>query len=142
MKGGIMKIPFNHRFKTLDGKDIPEGPDEVEKDKDGKEVIKKKSPPFTLKTACVNVLLNPGVDEIICPQCRHQIKKPEELTGEEKAKRFMLATKIYGGDGSDGLVDIGTKDIELLKDLIAKNYPPLTVGQAWLVLDPHGAEDK
>lgn len=133
-----MKIPFNHRFKTLDGKDIPERPEE---EVDGKKV-KKEIPPFTLKTACVNVLLNPGVDEIVCPQCRHQIKKPEELTGEEKAGRFILATKIYNGDGSDGLVDIGTKDIELLKNLIAKNYPPLTVGQAWSVLDPHGAEDK
>lgn len=133
-----MKIDFNYKFKTLDGKVIPERPDEVEKDKDGKEVIKKKHPPFTLKTACVNVLLNTELDQIICPQCRTQIKSPKELSGEEKANRFMLATKIYNGNG---LVDIGTKDIELLKDLIATNYPPLTAGQAWNILDPHEAEE-
>ncbi|MBA7652828.1 hypothetical protein ES703_60667 [subsurface metagenome] len=134
-----MKIDFNYKFKTLDGKVIPERPDEVERDKDGKEVIKKKHPPFTLKTACVNVLLNTDLDQVVCPQCRHQIKVPRELMGEEKANRFMLATKIFNGDG---LADIGTKDIELLKDLIAKHYPPLTVGQAWETLDPHEAEEK
>lgn len=134
-----MKIPFNNEFKDLDGKPIPEKPDEKIVDKDGQETIKK-YPPFTLKTACVNVLLNTGLDQIICPQCRHQIRKPEELTGEEKARRFMLATKIYQGIE---LVDIGTKDIELLKDLIAKVYPSnLVVGQAWQILDPHEAEEK
>ncbi len=133
-----MKIPFNQNFKDLDGKAIPEKPDEEITDKGGKKTTKK-FPPFTLKTACVNVLLNTDLDQIVCPQCRNQIKVPEELTGEEKAGRFMLATKIYG---CKDFVDIGTKDIELLKDLIAKNYPPLTVGQAWAILDPHEAEEK
>lgn len=132
-----MKIDFNTSFKRLDGKEIPERPDEVEKDKDGKEVIKKKHPPFTLKTACVNVLLNEKIGVCVCPQCRTEVKVPEELSGEEKMNRFMLATKIYNGSG---LVDIGTKDIELLKDLIAKYYPPLTSGQAWEILDPHDKE--
>ncbi len=109
----------------------------LEKDKNGKETIKK-SPPFTLKTACVNVLLNEKIGVCVCPQCRTEVKVPEELSGEEKCKRFMLATKIYGGSGQ---VDIGTKDIELLKDLIAKHYPPLTVGQAWAILDPNGGEE-
>lgn len=133
-----MKIDFNYKFKTLEGKIIPERSDEEIEDKDGKKSTKK-HPPFTLKISCVNVLLNTDLDQIVCPQCGTQIKPPAEMTGEEKAKRFMLATKIYNGDG---LVDIGTKDIELLKDLIAKNYPPLTVGQAWNILDPHEAEER
>ena len=132
-----MKIDFNYRFKNLKGEDVPEQPDEVEKDKDGKEVVKKQHPFFTLKTACVNVLLNTELVQLICPQCKAQIKKPEELTGEEKVKRGLLATKIYKG----GLRDIGTKDIELLKELIAKHYPSLTVMQAWATLDPHEAEE-
>ena len=134
-----MTIDFNYSFKGLDGKDIPEGPDEVEKNKDGKEIIKKKSPPFTLKTACVNVLLNSRLAQIVCPQCKFQIKKPEELTGEEKLKRYKLARKIY--DSKDH-VEIGTKDIELLKELIAKGYPEITSGQAWIALDPGGTEEK
>ena len=134
-----MKINFNTSFKTLSGKDIPEQPDKVEKDKDGKEVIKKKYPPFTLKIVCVNILLDEQLGLCVCPHCKAEIKVPEELSGEEKCRRFMLATKIYDGDG---FVEIGTKDIELLKDMIAKNYPPLTVGQAWNILDPHEAEEE
>lgn len=133
-----MKIDFNYRFKNLKGEDVPEQPDEVEKDKDGKEIVIKKHPPFTLKTACVTVLLNAGLDQSICPQCRTQIKVPEELSGEEKCRRGLLATEIYKG----GLVDVGTKDIELLKELIAKMYPSLTVMQAWAILDPHEVEER
>ncbi|GAF86145.1 unnamed protein product [marine sediment metagenome] len=133
------KIDFNISFKYLDGVDVPAGDDEIEKDKDGKEIKKKKSPPFTLKTACVNVLLSEQLGLCVCPHCRAEVKVPEKLSGEEKCRRFMLATKIFDGKNS---VDIGTKDIELLKDMIAKNYPPLTVGQAWAILDPDSAEEK
>lgn len=131
-----MTINFNYEFKGLDGTVIPEGPDS-EEEVDGKKV-EKKSPPFTLKTACVNVLLNSRLTEIVCPQCNTQIRKPEEISGEEKLKRYKLAKKIYE---SKDRVDIGTKDIELLKGLIAKSYPELTSGQAWSVLDPEGTEE-
>lgn len=132
-----MKIDFNRRFKNLRGDDVPEQPDEVKKDKDGKEVVIKKHPPFTLKTACVTVLLTPELGKLTCSQCRAVLVAPKELTGEEKVRRGLLATEIYKG----GLVDVGTKDIELLKGLIAKEYPSLTVMQAWAVLDPHEAEE-
>jgi len=133
-----MKIDFNYKFKTLEGKVIPERPDEV--DPKDKNKTTKKYPAFTLKALCVSVLLNAGSDEIVCPRCKHVIKKELDLAGDEKAKRFMLATKIYNGDG---LVDIDDDSIKLLKGLIGKDYPPLTVGQAWQTLDPHeAAEDK
>jgi len=131
-----MKINFKYQFKKLDGKPMLERPEELE---DGGKKTKKKNPVFTLKTVCTTVLLGLDLDQITCPQCRHQIKTPEKLSGEEKVKRFLLATKIY--DSTDP-INIGTKDIELLKDLIAKSYLPLIVGQAWLVLDPDGAEEK
>jgi len=140
-----MKIDFNYRFKDLNGKDIPEWPDEVEKDKDGKEVIDKdgkkvmkKYPPFTLKMACVIVLLAPELGKITCSQCRAVLVAPKELTGEEKVTRGLLATEIHKG----GLVDVGTKDIELLKGLIAKEYTSLIVMQAWATLDPHEVEER
>ena len=132
-----MKIDFNYKFKKLDGEIIPERPNEV--DPKDKNKITKKYPAFTLKTLCVSVLLNAGEDEIICPRCKHQIKKPLDLGGEKKTERFMLATKIYNGDG---LVEISDDDVKLLKNLVAKDYPPLTVGQAWQILDPHEAEEK
>jgi len=132
-----MKIDFNYKFRKLDGEIIPERPNEV--DPKDKNKITKKHPAFTLKTLCVSVLLNAGSDEIVCPRCKHVIKKELDLAGDEKAKRFMLATKIYNGDG---LVEINDDDVKLLKNLVAKDYPPLTVGQAWEVLDPHEASEK
>lgn len=134
-----MKIDFSYKFTTLDGTIIPKGPDEIEEDKDGKKTTKK-SPPLILKIVCVNVLLETGLDRIVCPQCKFLIGKPKELTGEEKMKRFTLATKLYAGAGP---IDVEKEDIELLKNLIAENYPsPLIVGQAWSVLDPDEVEEK
>lgn len=134
-----MKIDFNYEFTTLDGTIIPKGPDKVEEDKDGKKITKK-SPPLTLKVVCVNVLLKTGLDQVICPQCKFVINKSEELTGEEKLKRFLLATEIYGGVGP---IDVEKENTKLLKNLIAENYPsPLIVGQAWTVFDPSEVEEK
>jgi len=130
-----MKINFNYKFRKLDGKPMLE---RAENEEDGGKKTKKKNPVFTLKTVCTTVLLSPELDQTICPQCKYQIKTLEKLSGEEKVKRFLLATKIY--DSTDP-VNVGTKDIELLKDLIAKNYLPLIVGQAWCVLDPSETEE-
>ncbi|MBA7465156.1 hypothetical protein ES707_00318 [subsurface metagenome] len=124
-----MKIDFNYQFKTLDGKVIPERPDEEIVDKDGKKTTKK-HPPFTLRKVCENVLLMPEIDEN---------GEPKEISGEEKAKRYGLAKRIYTGTGS---VDLQVEDIALLKKLIGRHYPTLTSGQAWEILDPHGAAEK
>jgi len=132
-----MKIDFNYKFRKMNGEIIPERPNEV--DPKDKNKITKKYPAFTLKTICVNVLLNNNLDEIVCPRCKAKVKKSEEISGEEKVKRFMLATKIYNGDG---LVYIGDDDIKLLKNLVSKDYPSsLIVGQAWEILDPHEAAE-
>lgn len=135
-----MKIDFNHKFTELNGDFIPEKADEEIIDKHGKKVIKK-YPPFTLATACMNVLLSTDLTQIICPKCNTQVNQPEEVTGEEKLRRLSMAQKIH--DRKEGLVDFGTKDIELLKERISKAYATLISGRAWKVLDPHGeAEEK
>ncbi len=109
-----MKIDFGYKFVDLDKEFIPSGPPEMI-EKDGKKVPKKR-PPFTLRQLCANVLLGSRMIGFKCPKCGSAIDKPEELSGEEKTRRYVLATKIY--DSKD-LVDMGTKDIELLKKLIA-----------------------
>jgi len=124
-----MKIDFNHQFMTLGGEVIPERPDEEIVDKDGKKTIKK-YPPFTLRKICENVLLAPDIDK------NGEVK---EMSGEEKGKRYDLAKRIYTGPG---LVDLQSEEIALLKKLIGKIYPTLTSGQAWEILDPHGAVEK
>ena len=130
-----MKIDFNYKFVNFDGSIIPERPDEPE-EIDGKPVIKdgrpvmKKSPPFTLRTACVNVLTMREMDDR---------GRGKEITGKEKVRRYELAKKIYH---SKELVDLQAEEITLLKDLVGKIYPPITVGQAFEILDPHSVNEK
>ncbi len=124
-----MKIDFNYKFVDLDGNIIRDGADERE-EVDGKMVVTKKAPPFTMRMACVNVLVLTRLD---------RSTKPKELTGQEKVDRYELAMRIHK---STGLVDLSVEDIVLLKDLVGSTYPPITVGQAWDILDPHDAEKK
>ncbi len=128
-----MKIDVNYIFLNLDGTKIPEGPPEME-EVDGKQV-EKKIPPFRLRKMCANVLLGSRAEEIKCPRCNTPFEKPETLTGEQKLERLELAQRIY--NSKDGLVELGTKEIELLKKRINLFYPSLTCGQAWQILDPH-----
>ena len=130
-----MKIDFNYKFVNFDGSTIPERPDEPEivdgepVIKDGKPIMKK-SPPFTLRTACVNVLTMREVDDR---------GKAKEITGKDKVKRYELAKRIYH---AKELVDLQAEEISLLKELVGRIYPPITVGQAFEILDPHSVGDK
>lgn len=135
-----MKIDLNYRFKTLEGKDIPEQGSNLTVEKllsiETWEEFEKfragltKGKPFTLRKACVNVLLMTEIDGT---------GRAKELKGEEKVERFELATNIHK---CNGLFDMRPEDQVLLKKLIARVYGPLTVGQAWQVLDPHEAAEK
>ena len=93
-------------------------------------LVSKKGKPFTLRKACVDVLL---ITEL-GPNGR-----PKELDPEKKVERFDLATRIHK---STGLFDMSPEDQVLLKQLIGRAYGPLTVGQAWKILDPHEDAEK
>jgi len=118
-----MKIDVNYKIVTLDGKIIPDLPPGTPPLTDDKEI--KKYPPFTLRTACVNVLIM---------QERNEQGRAKEITAKEKVERYELAKKIHK---CEGLVDLQAEEIALLKKLIGAAYPPLTVGQAFEILDPH-----
>ena len=133
-----MKINFGYKFTEPDGTFIPERlPEKVENDKG--EMEEKTYPVFTLRKACINVLLGFKLIETKCPKCKHQFDKPEEIDGEEKLKRYQIAMRIQN---SKGLLDMGTKEIELLKERIAAAHPTLISGQAWAILDPHSEAEK
>lgn len=128
-----MKIDVNYQFKNLDGEGIKETGGNIGNIKTKLDLIKtwdefkvfrddiKQGSLFTLKKACVAVLLNPIEGK---------------LKAEEKIERYYLAQKIHQ---SNGLVDLRPKEITLLQELIAIPYPPLTVAQAYEILDPHEA---
>ncbi|MBA7687156.1 hypothetical protein ES703_95616 [subsurface metagenome] len=126
-----MKIDFNYQFKILDGEAIPERPDEEIVDKDGNKTTKK-FPPLTLKKISENVLLGQEIDGT---------GKPKEMDAEEKCKRYDLAMRIYKATAKD-LADLQAEEVVLLKKLIAKGYSTIIVGQAFKILDPHGAAER
>lgn len=76
---------------------------------------------FTLGSAVCTALLTPD-------------PKESDISAEEKLRRFNLATKLYDG----GVQDLSVEDISLLKLLIGRAYPALTVGRCFALLDPVG----
>jgi len=102
-----MKVNVNVNFKTLDGKDIPANPQNIEEGS------------MNLKNVCVASLLAP--------------LEEEKLDGNEKAKRYSIAQTIY--DCKEGYVELSVEDISLLKKLIGNMYLPLIVGQAYSFLE-------
>jgi len=55
----------------------------------------------------------------------------EQMTGEEKHRRYLLWTKIK----ADGAVDITVDEAALLKLCVGAQATPLIVGQIWKTLD-------
>ena len=74
---------------------------------------------LTLQKVSVDALLATFEDERI-------------LSGEEKAKRWLIATRIVANPED---IDLETQDIALIKKLIGKGYSPLIVGRAWEMLE-------
>jgi hypothetical protein len=74
---------------------------------------------MTLRDACVTALLGVYQDE-------------PNLLGTEKLTRYELAKVINSTDEPD----LRVEELTLCKELIAKVYGPIVVGQAWPLLDP------
>jgi len=56
----------------------------------------------------------------------------ENQSGEEKAKRYLMATRIYANpDGPDFTLE----ELATIKKVIGRGYGPLIVGQAWEMLE-------
>ena len=111
-----MKIKINSIMKNVYGEPL--------KSQRKKERSKKSDKPvefedMLLKDAMVNSLLA----EI----------KDDPLTGDEKLERYRLAMKIQ--DAKTDL-DLTSKEIVLIKDMIAKVWSPLISGQAWEMIEP------
>jgi hypothetical protein len=83
----------------------------------------------TLRYLCVEALSATYPDEV-------DQRGRTALTGEDKVRRWNLALQIQQHDEPDLSVD----DLALLKRLIAKQYGPVEVGQAWVWLDPESED--
>jgi hypothetical protein len=96
-----MKINFDKILKDFEGKPIPAA--------DGKSAV--------LRGIVIDALLATYKDE-------------QNLTGEEKLKRYLLAEKVHKKED-----DLAIEEIASLKKLIGKAFAPLIVGQAWQILE-------
>jgi hypothetical protein len=96
-----MKINFGQSLKELDGKAIKNG----EKD-------------LTLKAVACNALGAIFNDD-------------QMLSGEEKAKRGLLAMRLYANPD----IDLTIEELALTKKLIGKAYGPIVIAQAWAMLE-------
>ena len=88
-----------------------------------KNIQKEEIKDLTLKSVSVEALLATFSDE-------------QSLSGEEKAKRYLLATRIYANSEE---LDLTVEEIAKIKQLIGKGYGPLIVGQAWDMLEGNKA---
>jgi len=138
-----MQIDINYKFKRLDGKVLKELVIDEDKkgnpkrDKEGIPLLKLGAP-MTLRKVCVDVLVNPPID--LDPMTR----RPKEIPSDIKLEMWNLAQRIHA---SDGLIDLRSKEQEMLKELINKRYPSgtsstLIVAQAFAILDPVVEEEK
>jgi len=97
-----MKVDFSQELIGYDGEPL----------KEGEKVI-------TLAMICCNALMN-------------QTEEDAKLPGEEKLRRFDLATMVYANKEPS---DLKVEDIALLKTLVGKLYGPLVVGPCWKLLE-------
>ena len=72
----------------------------------------------TLRSVSIEALLTP-------------LRGDENSTGSEKAKCFMLASKISNPDCDN----ISAEDVVLIKDRIGRGFPALVVGRSYELLD-------
>jgi hypothetical protein len=109
-----MKIDFNKVLVDLDQKPIMQSAI----DENGKIVLTNKE--LTLAIAATVALLGDYPDE--------------RLSGQEKAQRYALATKIHGSNGLP--LDMDLDDVKIIRDLVAKAYQgALVPGQVWFMFN-------
>ena len=87
---------------------------------DGKVMQKEDKSVLTVQEVATTALLSAYQDE-------------PNLSGIEKNTRFWLARKIQTTPKDPPLT---VDEIKSIKDLVAKAYSPLIVGQVWSLLDP------
>jgi hypothetical protein len=84
----------------------------------GKPLVTEDGSALTLREAVTTALVAPFKDE--------------NPSGTEKVKRWQLAAKLQASKD----VELTADDIALIKNLVAKAYGPMIVGQVWAILDP------
>jgi len=97
-----MKVNFSQAIKDFEGETV--------KDEMGKEL--------SLSEICVKAILA-------------LFKSEENISGEEKYKRYKLSDKIY----NKSEVELSAEEVAEVKKLVGKMYSPLVVGLVYDILE-------
>lgn len=67
-----------------------------------------------------------------------QLQDEAKLEAEKKIHRAVLSQDIHNAmkDESDGFVDLPSEDVALIKEIMGKIYPPLSLMRAYDLIDP------
>lgn len=85
---------------------------------DGVVLIDEAGKPVLLNSLCVNALLNEYQGEM--------------LSGTQKLERYKLAKRLHANESE---AEITVEEAALIKELIAKAYSPLIVGNVYAALE-------
>lgn len=109
-----MKIALNTVITTLKGEAYKDGPGDD-------------APDLTLRA-------------VIGQSCANSLPNDEQMTGAKKAEIGALAVAMYATDPVTNdfvdSVDLKAEQVTLIKERVAKGWPPLIVARAWELLDP------
>ena len=99
--------------------------------RDGKgDEVKAGDKTATLGSICETALTSSYRDEVDAQTGK------ETITGEEKYRRWKLASRLHGN------VNLSPEDLALVKKFVGKAFTPQIVGPAWDMLDPSLGSDK
>lgn len=99
----------------------------------GQPLLDGEKKPVTLGKLCIDALLANFPDEGMAPGTR-------AISGEEKVKRYNLATKVHTSTEANQAVLVSIEEVAQVKTLVGKMYGPNVVGPAWQLLELAGGE--
>ena len=113
-----MKINLNQVLVDLAGDPLRDNV--VKRDKNG--VVKDEN------DKSVMVLVDVTLNKLAANALLHPVKEDK---GEDKARKYILATKCYAADE----IDLTVEEVVEIKACISVAHPVIVVGQAWAILD-------
>jgi hypothetical protein len=103
------------------------------KDLDGKDIIFTQGVPATKDTKEVPAVYA-TVGKMTIEALMATYKDEENLSGEDKLKRWQLAVRVKNSSAT-GTIQMTAEEVSLVKKLIGKAYGIMIVGQVWELLE-------
>ena len=120
-----MKLVLNVPLVDMDGKGIPVVKQAI--NPDGSLMVNEFRQPVMEPSAEMSTVRGVVIEALLVSYTDEAM-----LAGEEKLKRWELATKVKN---TPDPIELTVEEITLAKKLVGKAYSPMIVGQSWKVLE-------